>query len=66
MNELPTIKFHGITYTFDYRLNELRYMSKNGLGFIAMTNQQTELLSFALDKSIRLININMNDILNRE
>jgi len=64
--ELPIVKYHGINYTFDYRLNELRYLSKNGLGFIHLTNTQIELLSYAIStKDIRLININLDEILNR-
>ena len=69
MNQLPTIRFHGVEYTFDIRLNELRYFSKKEklLCQIHLNNTQVSTLDYALGiKNIRLININMNEILNRE
>ena len=61
--ELPRITWRNKEFTFDYRLNELREIKDDKIRFITLTNQETELLNFALEKrNIRLINTNMNEL----
>jgi hypothetical protein len=61
--ELPKINWKGKTYTFDYRLNELRTIGKKGIEFIALNNMETELLNFAIhSRDPSLVKANMRDL----
>jgi hypothetical protein len=63
MGELPTILFEGRKYTFDYRLSELRTITKRGLASINLNTQENELLAFAIDKrDPKLIRANMMEL----
>ena len=63
MNKLPNITINNKVYTFDERLKELRILNQNILDFIALTNNETELLSFAFNKKdFDLVVININEI----
>ena len=67
MMKLPTIKFKNRTYTFDYRLKQIRLsrcLKGHAIFFIDMTEQQAELLNYAVQqKDKKLIETNMEDIL---
>jgi hypothetical protein len=63
MNELPTIKWRNRVWTFDYRLQELRSVSDNGMKTVTLNNSETELLDYALKVGNRnLIRCNMHDL----
>jgi hypothetical protein len=61
--ELPTIYYKGKTYTYDYKLNELRELTKKGIRFICLNNTENECLSYALSvKSNSLVLANMKEL----
>ena len=63
LQELPRITWRNKKFTFDYRLRELREIKGKKIDFINLTNQEAELLNFALEKrNIKLINTNMNEL----
>lgn len=61
--KLPEIKYKGKTYTYDYRLHQLRIKTRRGLRFINLNVQENELLNYAIENNNRsLILANMRDL----
>jgi len=55
MNQLPTIRWKNRVYTFDYRLQELRSITKKGMKTVTLNRTETELLQFALNMNSKTI-----------
>lgn len=63
MNALPTIKWKNRVWTFDYRLQELRSITKKGIKTVFLNTTEVELLDHAIKSGDEwLVKCNMREL----